>query len=93
MPTLNRETRRRMKSNKIKVPAKPHPRSMDKIREDYSKASALLADAQYQVFVRSRDVENISNQMLDLNFEAAERNRLDKEEAAAQLKETTNEPV
>lgn len=81
MPTLNRETRRKMKSSKVSVPKAKIPRAMDEIRKDYTQASALLADAQYQVFVRSKDVQNISEQMLDLNFEAAERNRLDKEAA------------
>lgn len=91
MPTLNRETRRKMKSNKVSVPKAKTPRQMEEIRKDYTQASALLADAQYQVFVRTKDVQNISEQMLDLNFEAAERNRLDKEtqETAPKTEEAT----
>lgn len=75
---------------KTKIPNPPAPRSMDDIQKAYSEALSRAAQAQYLVFVHSRDLEQINEQLLSINQEAAARQKLDKESQPKEDKDVSN---
>lgn len=60
---------------------KPAPRPIEDIKRVYGEIAAKVADAQYQVFVYSKQVEQLNNILMHLNQEAAERKQLDSQTA------------
>lgn len=63
-------------SSKKKVKA-PAPRSLDEITKDYTEQTYKAGQAQYAVFVHTKDLDQINQRLLSLNQEAAARNTLD----------------
>lgn len=55
----------------------PEPRQLDDIRKAYSELSAKAANAQYLVFIHTKELEQINGQLMYLNQEAAARQNLD----------------
>jgi len=53
------------------------PRTLEDIRKDYSELSARAANAQYLVFIHSKELEQLNGQLMHLNQEAAARQKLD----------------
>lgn len=78
-------------SSKSKRPGKkvnlapPMPRELSQIEEDYGRLVSQSGQAQYQVFVYTEDLKRINEQLRNLNYEAAARNKLDAELKAAQI--------
>lgn len=64
-----------LKKNKEKSQA---PRQMDEIQREYTEVCSRLGQAEYQLYVITKDAENLKHQLLRLNQEAAARNQLDK---------------
>lgn len=63
------------------------PRDTETIRTEYSKTAMNAGTIQYQIKVYESQLEQVNQQLLSLNREAAQRNELD---AASKSKETTN---
>ncbi len=63
------------KSKKVELPTNPQPvkadRSLDEITKEYSTLCARLGQAHYNVHAINKDIEFLSNNIRDLNFEAA----------------------
>lgn len=57
------------------------PRLIDDIKNEYNQLSAQAANAQYLVFVHSKELEQINGRLLQVNQEAAARQELDKKVA------------
>lgn len=72
---------------KISLAPKP-PRALPDIQAEYQQTALQAGQTQYQAFVHSEDLNSLNKKLLDLNREAAERNRLDQEAAK---KEGSNE--
>jgi hypothetical protein len=80
------------KRKKDAVPKVNVPRTMEEINKAYGEAVARAGQAQYLVFVHSKDLEQINEQLISLNQEAAARANLDKTKAEEATKEgATNE--
>ncbi len=75
---------------KKQAEAAPVPRKIDEIQAQYNEVAQRAGQAQYQVYVLEKDLELLNRKLLDINQEAAARNRLDKEAAAEAAK---NPPV
>lgn len=73
----------KVKANKIKLPKQPEPRQLPDIEADYGKLVAQAGQAQYNVYVFTKDLERINDQLKSLNYEAAARNERTKKEQAA----------
>lgn len=74
--------------NKQKVSIKPKvPRTTEELTKAYQDLAARAAQSQYLVYVHTRALEDVNEQMMAVNQEAAERQKLDK---AALPKENTN---
>lgn len=58
------------------------PRALAEIQTEYADLRAKAGDAQYQVHVISKNLEQINARLESINYEAAARQKLDKEEAA-----------
>lgn len=70
---------------KAKLPeSNPTPRSMDEIQKAYNEAVLRAGQAQYQVYVYSKDLEQANKALLSLNQEGAARQNMDKEAASTQ---------
>lgn len=63
---------------------------MQEIQQEYQQLLAQVANAQYLVFVHQQEQERINKKLLDLNQEAAKRNKLDSETKAAEEKAKEN---
>lgn len=63
----------------------PEPRDTKTITDEYGKTAMNAGTVQYQIKVYESQLEQINQQLLALNREAAQRNELD-----AKTKETTN---
>lgn len=74
---------------KVKMP-KVAPRSMDEITGEYNQLIAKAGQIQYQIHVHESDLKQTNERLRQLNYEAAERNKLNQ---AAQPKEVANEQV
>lgn len=77
----------RRPASKFKLPfvggsGNKEPRALDVITKEYQEATMRLGQAAYQKFVFAREVEQLEQQILRLNEEAAMRNQLDKKEEA-----------
>lgn len=76
----------------ISLPApQTTPRNLEAIQADYQQTALQAGQSQYQVFVHSEDLKSLNQKLLNLNREAAERNRLDQE--AKNKEETPSEPT
>jgi len=65
---------------KISLPAPPPaPRALADITAEYQQKAIEAGQSQYQAFVHSEDVKSLNRRLLELNREAAERNKLDAE--------------
>lgn len=64
------------KATKIST-APPAPRTMDEINVEYGRLVSQAGQAQYQAYVYSEDLKRINQELKNLNYEAAERKRLD----------------
>jgi hypothetical protein len=77
------------KNKSKKVDLKPQePRQIADIQKEYQELSAQAANAQYLVFVKTKELEQVNERMLQVNQEASIRIELDK---ANQLKEESRE--
>lgn len=66
------------KNKKIKT--KPvEPRSMDEILKDNQELKTKAADAQYLIYVYTKQLESLNQDLLKLNQEGAARQQLDAE--------------
>lgn len=57
----------------------PAPRALEEIQKDHNQASYEAGLAQYQVYIYTKDLEQKNQRLLNLNQEAAARDKLDKE--------------
>lgn len=62
------------------------PRPLPEIQEEYQQLLAQVANAQYLVFVHTKEQARFNGRLLELNQEAAKRNTLDAETKAAEAK-------
>lgn len=70
---------------KRKVSLKPAPpRSLEEITKEYQEVLGKAAQAQYFVYVHSKELEQFNQRLVQVNMEAAERQKLDKEASAAE---------
>lgn len=71
------------KSSKVSPPkAKaPVPREMSVLETENQRLCMQAGQLQYQIHVLKSDLENINRTLKDLNYEAAARQKLDKESA------------
>lgn len=59
------------------------PRELEDIRKEYNELSLRAANAQYLVFVHSKDLEQVNNRLIQVNQEAGARQALDTEKSKA----------
>jgi len=64
--------------------APKEPRSEADIRKEYTEVALAAGQAQYQVYVYQRELDKLNLQLLNLNNEGAERQKLDRAAAAKQ---------
>jgi hypothetical protein len=69
------------RKKQFKLPKPAVPRAMDLIEQDYGRIIAQTGQAQYQVHVYTEDLKRMNEELRSLNYEAAARKKLDKEEA------------
>lgn len=70
------------KRKKDKFPQAQVPRKLEEIKAQYNEVAQRAGQAQYQIFVLKKDLEQLNAALLNINQEAAARQSLDKEEAA-----------
>lgn len=70
--------------NKVGFGKNKAPRTLEEINKEYSQASGKAANTQYLIYVYTKELEQVNKRMLELNQEAAERNKLTSEEAQRQ---------
>lgn len=73
---------------KDKYPKQSAPRELADIQKEYQQLSAMAANAQYVVFIKNKELEEINNRLVAVNQEAGKRQELDaakKAEADKQL--------
>ena len=79
---------------KAKSVKAPEPRALEELQKEYQSLSAQAANAQYLVFVHSKQLDQINQRLLEVNQEADARNKLDadkpKEETPATQEEVSN---
>lgn len=73
------------KLSKMLNPSAPRP--MKEIQQEYNELSTIASQAQYQVYVYSRSLQETNEKMLKVNQEAAERSNLDRQAALQEQKE------
>lgn len=71
------------KKKQPKMLQAPPPRELKDIQNEYNQLSLRAGQCQYQTFVLGKDLEQINHRLVQVNQEAAERNKLD---AAAKAK-------
>lgn len=76
------------KRKKDKFPTPTAPRDIEAIKSEYSSLAQQAGQVQYEVLVKSKDLEYINSRILAVNQEAAARQRLDKEAAAKPAEES-----
>lgn len=69
----------------------PQPRAMDVIQKAYQETAMRAGQAQYQVYVHTKDLEQANQALLGLNQEAAYRQKLDQEATKAQDEASDNQ--
>lgn len=69
------------KSSRKAKPKAPPPRAKDAIEQDYGRAISQAGQAQYQVSVYQEELKRMNEHLRNLNYEAAARNQLDRQEA------------
>lgn len=57
------------------------PRDLESIKKEYSELLAKSGQSQYQSYVQELELAQLNKRMLEVNNEASERMRLDKENA------------
>jgi len=67
---------------KAKQSAQPIPRAFDEIKQAYNELAGKTGQLQYQKYVIERELEQLNQQLINVNNEAAARQNLDKEAAA-----------
>ena len=75
------------RSNKAVQVKEAPPRDLSTIQADYAKMSSQAGTLQYQILVYQKQLEQLNNDLMRLNSEAAKRAELDK---ATQTEESTN---
>ena len=78
----------------LKPKAKAEPRDKAAINKEYSEIVGKSGQTQYLVYVYGKELEQLNGRLLELNQEAAERNKLDtaaSKEQAVKEKEASNE--
>lgn len=73
--------KKQVKLPKVEVPS---PRKLEEIQAEYNQLSARAGQNQYQSYVLAEDLKSLNRRLVEVNQEAAERNKLD---AAAKAKE------
>lgn len=61
----------------------PEPRPLEEIQSEYNQLSGKAGQNQYQSYVLAKDLESINKRLIEVNQEAAYRQKLD---AAAEVK-------
>lgn len=56
----------------------PEPRSMDEIQKEYKELLSKAGNAQYLVYVYSKELEQVNARLLSVNQEAGVRQELDR---------------
>jgi hypothetical protein len=69
----------------------PVPRVEDEIRKEYADVAFAAGQAQYQVYVYTEELSRINQRLLEINQEAAARQKLNKDEAEAAKPAETGE--
>lgn len=64
-------------SKKKGYPHKTEPRALTEIQKEYQELCLKAGQIQYQVKVNTDELEKINERLLEVNYEAAERNQLD----------------
>lgn len=77
------------KRKKDSFPKPVEMRSLDEIRQEYAELRAKAGELQYQVHIASEDLKFVNSKLRDVNNEAANRIKFDKENAP---KETLTPP-
>lgn len=67
------------KKIKEKFQKKSEPRTIPEIQKVYNEVSAKAGQAQYQLYVFNKELEQLNSNLMSLNQEAAARLALDKE--------------
>lgn len=65
------------RKKKIKVQAPTAPRELAEIQKEYQQLSLQAGQNQYQSYILAQDRARLNNRLREVNFEAAERNKLD----------------
>ena len=81
------------KSSKKAKPAPAVPRQRMAIEEEYGRLVSQMGQAQYQVTVYQEEVTRMSAQLRNLNYEAAARQNLDRQEAELAAKTKAEAPA
>lgn len=68
---------------KVNLPP-PTPRELPEIESDYGRLVSQAGQAQYQVFVYTEDLKRINENLRNLNYEAAARNKLNEQKPKEQ---------
>ena len=70
----------------------PPPRAMEEIQAEYNRLSGQAGQNQYQAYVLSKDLERINQRLVEINQEAAYRNKLDAETKAKEADQAVTVP-
>lgn len=71
----------------LKPKEKPQPRDKTTITKEYTDLLGKVANAQYLVYVYSKETDQLNTRLLELNQEANQRDILDKVAKEAESKE------
>lgn len=78
-------------SKKIKpYPGKKDPRALTDIQKEYQELCFKAGQLQYQNNVTNDELAKINERLYEVNYEAAERNKLDAESSKQAAPEVTN---
>jgi len=70
----------------------PPPRAMEEIQAEYNRLSGQAGQNQYQAYVLGKDLERINQRLVEVNQEAAFRNKLDAEAKAKETDQAATAP-
>lgn len=76
-----------------KQAAAPVPRAYAEVEKEYLELRARAGEVQYQIYVLTKDLEQLNQALVSLNHEAAARQKLDKETEAVQAQKETKTEV
>lgn len=82
-------SRFKKRSPKKSAPPPPVPRSLEEIQKDHDQVCLRAGAVQYEMGVRKAELESLNQALRRLNFEGAERKKLD-EETAPKSEESNN---